>query len=42
MTIIPISGDTDDDSEVMLTMIIREIRRRIEANMREMVNQGHI
>ena len=26
----------------MMMIIIREIRRRIDANMREMVNRGHI
>ena len=27
---------------MMMIIMIREIRRRIEANMREMVTQGHI
>ena len=43
--IIPTSGDSDhdDDDDSADDMItIREIRRRIEANMREMVTNGHI
>ena len=42
--IIPTSGDSydDDDSADNNVNTIREIRRRIEANMREMVTNGHI
>ena len=41
--IIPTPGDSDHDDDSADDMItIREIRRRIEANMREMVTNGHI
>ena len=44
--IIPTSGDSYDDDDSadnnVNTITIREIRRRIEANMREMVTNGHI